>query len=464
MTIVPVILCGGSGTRLWPLSRENFPKQFISLLGQASLFQQTLQRLKGIHNLGPVLVVGNDEHRFLMQEQLRQINLQAELLILEPEARNTAPAMTQAALWAEAHVPDAVLLVMPSDHVIMRPEGLHALMAEATALAESGRIVTFGVTPERPETGYGYIQVDGTQVLAFKEKPTLEVAASYYAAGNYLWNAGMFACQPQTWLKELAHYEPELLEHSRLAFAAGQMDGRFFRPEPAAFGQIPARSIDYAVMEHTQLAAVLPLEAGWSDVGAWSALREVSSLDPDGNVCEGDVLSHASQNNYLKSSSRLVAALGVKDLIVVETADAVLVASQDYAQEVKHVVAQLKAASRSEADNHLKVARPWGYYETVDRGERFQVKRITVHAGHSLSLQMHHHRAEHWVVVKGTAKVTRNQETFLLGENESVYIPLGATHRLENPGSIDLELIEIQSGSYLGEDDIVRFEDKYQRS
>ncbi|MEZ0374730.1 MAG: mannose-1-phosphate guanylyltransferase/mannose-6-phosphate isomerase [Candidatus Sericytochromatia bacterium] len=474
-TWLPVILCGGSGTRLWPLSREHFPKQFVALAADRSLFQQTLLRLQGlqdpqggqgesvIQGEPGALILCHEEHRFLVSEQLRQIAHTPAAILLEPLARSTAPALTLAALWAREHQPGALLLVMPSDHAIQRPEAFRALLPRAAELAAAGRIVTFGVVPDGPETGFGYIRAQGEQILDFVEKPDLETARDYLTSGGYLWNSGIFALQAETWLGELGRQAPELLEAGQSAYAAGSADAAFYRPGREAFAACPARSIDYAVMEHTSRGAVLALDAGWSDVGSWGALKALYPSDAAGNACQGDVLTHQASGNLLRSSGRLLTAVGVKDLLVIETPDAVLVASQDHAQEVRNLVSELRRQSRPEAENHRKVARPWGFFETVDKGERFQVKRITVHPAQALSKQMHHHRSEHWVVVNGTAKVTRGEEVFLLTENQSTYIPVGTVHRLENPGTIDLELIEVQSGPYLGEDDIVRFEDIYQR-
>ncbi len=464
---LPVILCGGSGTRLWPLSREHFPKQFIGLASERSLFQATVQRLQGLQEILGPLILTQEAHRFLVNEQLRQIETSPSQIILEPEARNTAPALTLAALWALAHQPDSLLLVMPSDHALTQPEAFRALLPQASELAQAGQIVTFGIQPDRAETAYGYIQAQdekGEKILAFVEKPDQATAEGYLAAGNYLWNSGIFALAPQTWIAELEKYQPELLASCRKAFEAGQSEPAFFRPDPTAFALSPARSIDYAVMEKTDQGVVLPLNAGWSDVGSWDALKSQYPQDANGNACQGDVITLNASGNLLRSNGRLLAAVGVENLLIIETPDAVLVASQDHAQEVKELVGQLRSQQRPEAENHTKVARPWGFYETVDKGERFQVKRITVHPGQQLSKQMHHHRAEHWVVVKGTARVTCGEKVFLLTENQSTYIPVGEVHRLENPGTIDLELVEVQSGPYLGEDDIVRFEDKYQRS
>lgn len=471
---LPVILCGGSGTRLWPLSREHFPKQFIGLASERSLFQATVQRLQGLQEvLGP-LILTQEAHRFLVNEQLRQIETSPSQIILEPEARNTAPALTLAALWALLHQPDSLLLVMPSDHALTQPEAFCALLPQASELAQAGQIVTFGIQPDRAETAYGYIQAQAQtqdeknekskKILAFVEKPDQATAEGYLAGGDYLWNSGIFALAPQTWIAEVEKYQPELLACCRSAFEQGQSEPAFFRPDPSAFALSPARSIDYAVMEKTDLGVVLPLHAGWSDVGSWDALKSQYPQDAHGNACQGDVITLNASGNLLRSNGRLLAAVGVENLLIIETPDAVLVASQDHAQEVKELVGELRRQQRPEAENHTKVARPWGFYETVDKGERFQVKRITVHPGQQLSKQMHHHRAEHWVVVKGTARVTCGEKVFLLTENQSTYIPVGEVHRLENPGTIDLELVEVQSGPYLGEDDIVRFEDKYQRS
>jgi len=461
---LPVILCGGSGTRLWPLSREHFPKQFIGLASERSLFQATVQRLEGLPEILGPLILTQEAHRFLVNEQLRQIDTAPAQIILEPEARNTGPALTLAALWALAHQSEALLLVMPSDHALSQPTAFRALLPQAAEWAQAGQIVTFGVSPDRPETAYGYIQAQGEKIVAFVEKPNQATAESYLTAGDYLWNSGIFALAPQTWIAELEKYQPELLAACQKAFEQGQAEQDFFRPEANAFALSPARSIDYAVMEKTALGVVLPLNAGWSDVGSWDALKSQYPQDAAGNACQGNVVALNATGNLLRSSGRLLTAVGVENLLIIETPDAVLVASQDHAQEVKDLVGQLRQQQRPEAENHTKVARPWGFYETVDKGERFQVKRITVHPGQQLSKQMHHHRAEHWVVVKGTARVTCGEKVFLLTENQSTYIPVGEVHRLENPGTIDLELVEVQSGPYLGEDDIVRFEDKYQRS
>lgn len=465
MKLYPVVLCGGAGTRLWPLSREHYPKQFLALLNQQTLLQNTVSRLgRTLHAEAP-LVVCNEVHRFLVNEQLRAIQIPAATILLEPQGRNTAPALTLAALWLHSQQAEpALMVVMPADHVIQDLALFQETVAQALPLAEAGQLVTFGVQPTCPETGYGYIQRgDGHRVKAFVEKPDFITAESYLAAGDYLWNSGIFVMRTDQWLQEMNIHVPAILSQCQLAFGKGQQDGPFYRVDSHDFAASPSQSIDYAVMEHTTHAAVLPLTAGWSDVGSWSVMLQVNAQDAAGNVLKGDVLTHFTENSFLESGSRLLAAVGLKDMIVVETADAVLVAHQDYAQEVKEIVNQLKAGNREEYQIHRRVSRPWGYYETVDRGERFQVKRITVHPGAALSLQMHHHRAEHWVVVKGTARVTRDTEISLLNENQSVYIPVGMKHRLENPGQLELEIIEVQSGSYLGEDDIVRFEDRYHR-
>lgn len=486
MHIQPVILSGGSGTRLWPLSREQFPKQLLKLLGNQTLLQATLQRLRQYPRsataqiLSPI-VVCNEAHRFLVAEQLREIEVDNPSIILEPVGRNTAPALTLAALQV-AQQQDAVMLVLPADHVVLDPAALHQAIATAVALAEQNYLVSFGVVADTPETGYGYIlrgaEIDSSayRIAEFVEKPDLASAQAYVQSGNYYWNSGMFVMRAQAWLDAIAEFRPDILSACSEAIQAAQTDLDFLRIDHAHFDACPSDSIDYAVMEkmtqntalnnaeaHSLSAAVVPLQAGWSDVGAWSALWDVSEQDRDGNVCQGDVLLHESVNNYINADNRLVSAVGVENLIIVETADAVLVANKDRSQDVKQIVAQLKQQQRKESMVHRRVPRPWGSYEGVVEGERFQVKRIVVRPGASLSLQMHHHRAEHWVVVRGTAKVTRGDEAFLLTENQSTYIPLGTVHRLENPGSLDLEIIEIQSGAYLGEDDIVRFQDNYGR-
>ncbi|MEN9460862.1 MAG: mannose-phosphate guanyltransferase [Pseudomonadota bacterium] len=467
--LIPVILSGGVGSRLWPLSREHYPKQLLALVGQNTLLQDTVLRLKNLPEVAPPLVVCNESHRFLIAEQLRSIQIHPEHLILEPEGRNTAPAAAVAALAAQNYDLDPIILVLPADHLIKNVEVFCAQVEAALPLAAAGHLVTFGIVPNTPETGYGYIQAgqavgeSAFKVARFVEKPALALAQEYVAAGDYYWNSGMFLFKASRYLEELEKFAPKIFGACQESVYGATQDEDFMRLSKQAFLNCPSDSIDYAVMERTQDAVILPLDAGWNDVGAWSALWEVSEQDTQGNVCIGDVLTEASENCYLRSEYRLIAALGMKDHIIVETADAVLVAHKDYVQDVKKIVNQLKATARQEADLHRKVHRPWGTYENIDVEERFQVKRIQVKPGASLSLQMHYHRSEHWIVVKGTAQVTRGEETFVLSENQSTYIPLGVKHRLENPGKLPLELIEVQSGSYLGEDDIVRFEDVYGR-
>lgn len=473
--MTPVILCGGSGSRLWPLSRDAFPKQFLPLAGDDSMLQLTLSRLKGIDGVAPPLVVANAEHRFLAAEQLRQIEVRPAGLILEPVGRNTAPAVAVAALQALAQGEDPLLLVLPADHVIADVEAFRQAVEAGRGAADGGELVTFGVVPragsiDGAETGYGYIRIDRMidgagpyAVDRFVEKPDAERARRYIEAGNYLWNSGMFLFRARRFLEELEQHAPAILAASRAAHAGAGSDLDFLRLDEAAFAGCPADSIDYAVMEKTARAAVVPLDAGWNDVGSWAALREVRQPDADGNVALGDVWLEDVSGSYIHAEERLVAAIGVKDYVVVETADAVLVAPRDRAQEVKAIVQRLRHAGREETAFHRRVYRPWGSYEGLAKDGRFQVKRIVVNPGSSLSLQMHHHRAEHWIVVKGTARVFCNDEQMLLSEDQSTYIPIGTRHRLENPGVIPLELIEVQTGSYLGEDDIVRFEDNYGR-
>ena len=463
-TIHPVILSGGSGTRLWPLSREHYPKQLLSLIGDATLLQQTVQRLDGMKAVARPTFVCNEEHRFLVGEQVRQIDGNAAKIILEPTGRNTCPAVTLAALALREQTPDAVMLVMPADHVIKDRTAFCAAVEAALPIAGRGRLVTFGVVPTTPATGYGYIRKGaGEAVAEFVEKPDAATAARYLESGSYFWNSGIFLMRVGTWLDEVRRFAPDILDSCTAAFVGGRQDGDFYRVERQAFLQCKSDSIDYAVLEKTDCAAVVPLDAGWSDVGAWSNLWEVSPRDANGNVTRGDVCLHDTSDTLLFAEHRLVAAVGLQNVVVIETSDAVLVLNRDRAQDVKHVVERLKKQKRSEHLTHRRVYRPWGWYEGVDGGERFQVKRLAVKPGAALSLQMHHHRAEHWIVVRGTARVTRGDEAFLLSENESTYIPIGARHRLENPGTIPLEIIEVQSGSYLGEDDIVRFEDIYDR-
>lgn len=462
----PVLLSGGSGTRLWPLSREAYPKQFLPLAGDDTMVQATWRRVEALADLAPI-VVANEEHRFLVAEQLRQVGAPVPAILLEPVGRNTAPAIAAAALQAMAGGADPLLLVLPSDHVVRDVAGFQRAVREASSAAEAGALVTFGVVPDAPETGFGYIQAEAgdglRQVLRFVEKPDAATARSYLDAGGYYWNSGMFLFRASRYLEELARFRPDIVDAVRAAHAAARHDGDFVRLDKDAFSACPSDSIDYAVMEKTADAMVLPVDIGWNDVGSWSALWDVAERDADGNAHHGDVIAVDSRNSYAYAQ-RLVALVGLDDIVVVETDDAVLVARKDKVQEVKQVVARLKQEQRSQAVLHREVHRPWGSYDSVDNGGRHQVKRIKVKPGAALSLQMHHHRAEHWIVVSGTAKVTRGDETLLLSENESTYIPLGVKHRLENPGKVPLELIEVQSGSYLGEDDIVRFEDVYGRS
>lgn len=498
MNIQPVILSGGAGTRLWPLSREQYPKQLLAFQGENTLLQQTVQRLDGLSALvGQVaepMIVCNEQHRFLVAEQLRAIGHEPAAILLEPEGRNTAPALTVAALSALNKGDDPVLLVMPADHVIADIAAYHSAVKTAATLADGGALVTFGIVPTAPETGFGYIRKGdsiATQSTAqsttvgpqsylldaFVEKPDTQTAQAYVESGEYLWNSGMFVMRASVWVEQLAHFQPKMVDACRQSLEQATEDLDFCRLDVEAFKACPSDSIDYAVMEKlggvtegddkqpvgAVVAAIVPLDAGWSDLGAWSAIWEVGESCADGNVSKGDVLSHNCRNSLFHSEQRLVAGVGLDDILVVETADAVMVAHKDHAQDVKKIVEKLKADGRSERLVHRQVYRPWGSYEGVDAGERFQVKRIVVKPGAALSLQMHHHRAEHWVVVKGTAKVTCGEKEFLLSENQSTYIPIGEKHRLENPGAVPLEIIEVQSGGYLGEDDIVRFEDRYGR-
>jgi len=462
--LYPVILSGGSGSRLWPLSREFFPKQLLALAGKNSLLQDTAIRLDSLEDTAAPIVVCNEEHRFLVAEQLREIGKTPKSIILEPIGRNTAPALTLAALSINDKDENALMLVMPADHLIQRTTDFHDAVRSGLVLAKEGHLVTFGIVPLTPETGYGYIKSgDNFQVEAFVEKPDLETANKYVQSGGYFWNSGMFLMKASIWLEEIEKHQPEIAKQCRGAVAEGAADSDFFRVKKEIFESCPSDSIDYAVMEKTDRAAVIPLDAGWSDIGAWSSLWEVTAQDARGNVQQGDIKTHNTSNSLLISQHRLVAAVGLTNVIVVETPDAVLVMNKESSQDVKEIVSQLKKDGRDETVMHRKVYRPWGDYQGVDVGDRFQVKRITVKPGASLSLQMHHHRAEHWVVVKGTAKVTNGDEIILLSENQSTYIPIGAKHRLENPGTLPLEIIEVQSGSYLGEDDIVRLEDIYNR-
>lgn len=466
----PVLLAGGSGTRLWPLSRCSYPKQFVPLLADGSLFEMTVKRLNGLAH-GDPLVVCNQAHRFLVAEELRRAGVEQASILLEPAGRNTAPAIALAAFEASTGGEDPMLLVLPADHVIPDEAAFARAVEAAVAAAADGALVTFGVEPRGPATGYGYIRAavgaGPHAVEAFVEKPDRATAERYLARGGYYWNSGMFVFRASAYLAELERHAPALFAAVRAAYDGRSPDLDFLRFDAAAFGSAPNESIDYAVMEHTNRAMVVPLDADWNDVGSWQSLWEAGlargEADTTGNVFHGDVVASDVRRCYLHASARLVAAVGLEDCVVVETADAVLVAPRERTEEVKRLVEQLAADGRVEKDEHRRVYRPWGSYEGLDRGERFQVKRIVVEPGGCLSLQMHHHRAEHWVVVRGTALVTRGEDTFLVSENESTYIPLGTVHRLENPGRVPLELIEVQSGAYLGEDDIVRLEDRYGR-
>jgi len=474
--LIPVILSGGSGTRLWPLSRELYPKQLLPLVGKGTMLQETLARLEGVDGLAAPIVVCNESHRFMVAEQLRAGGVTPHSIILEPEGRNTAPAVAVAAMTAVApgkerqrDQADPVLLVLPADHVIRDPAAFRAAIALGLQAAQKGSLVTFGVVAHGPETGYGYIKRGAGQgpvwpVERFVEKPDLATAQTYVDSGEYYWNSGMFMFRASAVLEELRQLAPAIYDACVKATMGATRDLDFTRLPRKEFAACPSDSIDYAVMEKTRHAVVVPLDAGWSDVGSWSALHAAIPGDAAGNVAIGDVISVDSRDCYVQSTSRLVATVGLEGHVVVETKDAVLVAPKDRVQDVKRVVEALKKEGRYETSLHREVFRPWGSYDSVDAGERFQVKRLSVKPGATLSLQMHHHRAEHWVVVSGTARVTRGEETFLVEENQSVYIPIGAKHRIENPGKIPLHIIEVQSGSYLGEDDIVRFEDVYGRT
>jgi len=470
-TFYPLVLSGGSGSRLWPMSRRLLPKQFLPLTSEHSLLQDTLARLRGVEGACAPIIVSNSEHRFLVAEQLREIGVRPDVQILEPVGRNTAPAVAVAALHVQSRNPDGCLLVLPSDQLIQDVPAFHAAIATALPLAAGGSLVTFGIAPRGPVTGYGYIErgepISGSggshRVARFVEKPDLDTARRYVASGRFFWNSGMFVFLAKRYLEELDRFRPDIASAARAAWQAGKSDLDFLRLDAAAFEACPSDSVDYAVMERTSASVMVQADMGWSDVGSWASLWETAKKDESGNAVHGDVDLRDARGCYVRAESRLVSVLGATDLVVVETDDAVLVADKSRTQEVKEVVETLDRKARTEHVSHSRVYRPWGYYESIDAGDRFQVKRIMVKPGEALSLQMHHHRAEHWVVVSGTARVTRDEETKLLAENESTYIPIGTRHRLENPGKTPLFLIEVQSGGYLGEDDIVRFEDRYKR-
>lgn len=468
--IFPVILAGGAGSRLWPLSRQLYPKQFLPLgESELTLLQSTIQRLQGLECAPPILIC-NDQHRFLAAEQVRQLGMEQVTILLEPVSRNTAPAIALAALQAASREKDSILLVLAADHLVRDVAAFQECVRKALPLAEAGKLVTFGIVPTHPETGYGYLEKDREivpgcfAVNRFVEKPDLPAAEDYVGTGDYYWNSGMFIFRASRYLEELERLQPNMLSACRSALEQGSQDLYFTRVDLAAFAACPEQSIDYAVMEKTSEAAMVPLDAGWSDVGSWSALWDVSAKSPEGNVLKGDVLQQDTRNTYVHSESRLVATVGVDDLMIIETKDAVLVAHKNHVQDVKSIVERIRNDGRHEHINHRKVFRPWGMYDSIDDGHRYQVKRITVRPGAKLSVQMHHHRAEHWIVVSGTAKVTKGDKTYLVSENQSTYIPVGQIHALENPGVIPLELIEVQSGAYLGEDDIVRLQDVYGRA
>jgi mannose-1-phosphate guanylyltransferase/mannose-6-phosphate isomerase len=476
--IQPVILCGGSGTRLWPLSRSGFPKQFLCLTGDDSLFQQAAKRLSVLGGQGDEvsapIIICHEDHRFLAQEQLREAGIGLGAALLEPVGRNTAPALTLAALQAVELGLDPILVVTPADQTVTDPEAFTLAMHQAIKSADAGGIVILGIQPDRPETGYGYIkaissdaQGAAAQVERFVEKPNSETAQHYLAEGGYYWNAGMFVLKASVWLKALKEFRPDIANATQAAWQSKTSDAKFVRPGKEEFAAVPSESIDYAVMEHCPGSSfpihMVALDAGWSDLGAWDAVWGVLPKDALGNAHVGDVLLTDCHNSLVQATSRLVTLVGVRDLVVIETPDAVMVADKTHSQDVKHIVAALQKSGREEHTLHRKVHRPWGWYDSIDEAERFRVKRIMVKPGASLSLQKHHHRAEHWIVVKGTAEITNGDKVMLLTENQSTYIPLGEVHRLANPGSIPLEIIEVQSGSYLGEDDIVRYEDTYGR-
>lgn len=468
MRVYPVILAGGVGSRLWPLSRESFPKQFLSFQDDDSMLQRTIKRLQPLHYEAP-LVICNENHRFLVAEQLRQVGCLHSNIMLEPEGKNTAPAVALAAFHLAQKDESASLLVLAADHLIADNDAFCDSVRKAETYVESDKLVTFGITPNKPETGYGYIRCGqkcleyGYMVDAFVEKPDIEMAKDYLSSGQYLWNSGMFAFKAKVYLQELKKYRPDIYESCQKSLRDTKQDLDFIRIDQAQFSLCPEDSVDYAVMEKTKDAVVIPINAGWSDVGSWSSLWEVSDKDENNNVLKGDVMAINSQGNYIFAEQGLIASVGLKDTVVIQTRDAVLVADKHQVQDIKRVVSTLKKANRPEYKWHREVFRPWGKYDSIVNDARYKVKRITVKPGEKLSVQMHHHRSEHWIVVTGTAKVMVNNEEKLITENQSVYIPLGAVHYLENPGKINLELIEVQVGAYLDEDDIVRFEDRYGR-
>lgn len=464
--VLPVVLAGGTGSRLWPMSRKNLPKQLLKLDGKQTMLQATIGRLNGLSCLAPS-VICNEDYRFMVAEQLRQMDTDTSALILEPVGRNTAPAIALAAIQATSDGTDPIILVMAADHVIRDVNAFQKCISEGASLVEDGKIVTFGIVATHPETGYGYIKSvgrNGTSAIeAFVEKPSAELAQQYYDSENYFWNSGMFMFKASRYLEELGRYRDDILNACQNAMKKVDKDLDFTRVDADAFAACPSESIDYAVMENAKDVWVVPMDAGWNDIGSWAALKDLGEGDSNGNVCKGDVISYNTRDSYIRSENKLIAAVGMDNVIIVETKDAVLVANGDQSQDIKIIVDQLKADGRIEHESHREVYRPWGKYDSIDTNERYQVKRITVKPGEKLSVQMHHHRAEHWIVVSGTALIKRDDDELLLTENQSVFIPLGTVHALENPGKIDLELIEVQSGSYLGEDDIVRFTDKYGR-
>ncbi len=469
-TIYPIILAGGSGTRLWPLSRSLYPKQLLPLSSERSMLQETVLRVTGEGFAAP-MVICNEEHRFLVAEQLRGIDVKPSAIVLEPMGRNTAPAAAVAALLLAGEDADAVMLLLPSDHVIRQVPKFHSALKIGVLAAGKGALVAFGAPATSPETGYGYIRRGGAikghegcyKIDRFVEKPDAETARKYAETGDYDWNSGIFMLPAAGYLEELERLNPGLLASCRQSVSAAAKDQDFLRLDRDAFTGIESISIDYAVMEHTKKAEIVPVEMGWNDVGSWSALWDLGKKDEQGNVVSGDAILHETRNSYIRADGNLVAAIGVKDIVIVAVDDAVMVATRDNAKDVTEIVNHLKRNNRDEHAVHSKVYRPWGSYQRIDAGDRFQVKQIIVNPGAKLSVQLHHHRAEHWVVVSGSARVTRGEETFLLEENQSTYIPIGAVHSLENPGKIPLKLIEVQSGAYLGEDDIVRLEDRYGR-